>query len=188
MIRKQSHIFLAIPLLLALPACATAEQASAPAFASASYVGPGGRIIGNVEVDFDGREIGCLSGSDVFLMPATSKNSRQVKAAFGRTDEGAVIQPIEGDADATRGSAAARLYPEAISAKCDRDGRFYFSNIAPGEYFLMTALILRGLGGLPTRFGDLVLHEDDEARISLMDRVTIQPSKSTRAVLEYRDS
>jgi len=72
--------------------------------------------------------------------------------------------------------------------RCDYDGRFYFRNIAPGEYFLMTALVMRGLRGLPTRFGDLILNEDDQARISLMDRVTIQPSKSTRAVLEYRDS
>ena len=188
MIRKQSHMFLAIPMVLALAACATAEQTSAPAFASPSYMGPGGRIVGNVEVDFDGSKVGCLTGSDVFLVHATSRNLDRVKADFGRTDEGFVIRPIEANAAIASGSAEARLYPEAISVRCDYDGRFYFRNIAPGEYFLMTALVMRGLRGLPTRFGDLILNEDDQARISLMDRVTIQPSKSTRAVLEYRDS
>ena len=193
MIRKQSHIFLAIPLVLALSACATAEQASAPAFASSSYMGPGGRIVGDVRVDFRNRENPCGFGTDIFLVPATSANVQQVKTDFGRTDLGVVVQAVDTGDGATSNSGANRLYPEAISVKCRYNSRFFqFDNIAPGAYFLMTALEVRGLavpsGQLPTTIGGLTLHEGDVAKVHLMEQITVQPSKSTRVTLEYQNS
>ena len=192
MIRKNFPIYAAMPLILALSACATGEQTGAPAFASDFYTGSGGQILGDVSVDFDNRDVGCLNGTDIFLVPATSENLQQVSTKFGRTDAAAVIQPIGSNTTAVRDDVVTPLYPGAISVRCRYGSRFIFDNVAPGEYFLMTALVMRGPGGpnggLPIPFGGLVLHEDDEARISLMQRVSVQPSKSTRAKLQYRET
>lgn len=87
-----------------------------------------GTVAGQAFLKTVGGDVKTAAGNTVILNPVTSY-SEQAYAAFSA---GRQLDPVEPDT---------RLYKYARTTTADGEGRFEFSNVPPGEYFIATSVV-----------------------------------------------
>lgn len=131
-------------------------------------------VIGTAEATWGGRRLRCRQDQIVALVPATEPVSAEIARAFGNTERGSfptsdiVAYPFAGEPN---------LVENARTTRCSVYGRFRFTDVAPGTYYLTTTLAPVGTGtffAAPSRRFSEPRHQ----AVSVMRRVQVSDSRT----------
>jgi hypothetical protein len=158
-----------------LCACAAPVELASPfdAAAVAWFAGSGSNSIqGTAIVRADGGNVKTCAALPVMLFPVSAYAAERMRALYGSEEEG--FNPIVGGRPADFVNDDPRYAATARTLRCDARGRFAFSALPDGDYFLVAQVTWK-----EGRY--LVLEQGGY----LMQRVRIQTGESKDVLLAH---
>ena len=150
-----------LPFVIALAAAVTARVDFDPTTVAWSLERGGSRISGQGFLGTRGGNIKTCAGNEVFLIPDSPYAKFRMQVFYGGLERGFL---------GSRRSFAQREHPDpdyvktSRKAVCDADGRFTFSRLPAGRYYVVTTVVWEaatGWGGRPElQGGDIMLGVD----------------------------
>lgn len=132
--------------ILAISGCVGADIATVPFNEKeAAFINKSGKntIIGEAfRKRNDGMVVTC-AGEEVSLIPVTQYASQRISHIYGNANRGKTGTVLD-----NAGKADAQYMAMSKSAVCDASGKFTFTGIADGSYFVTTAVIWNPTGGI----------------------------------------
>ncbi len=90
----------------------------------------------------DGVVVTC-AGEEVSLIPVTQYSTQRIAYIYGNTNRGKTASAL-----VSAGKADVQYLAMAKNTVCDSSGKFTFTGIADGDYFVTTAVLWNPTGGI----------------------------------------